>query len=585
MITAPRRQALVGYMLLALGLSAQDCSIPFTTPLYATTQALNLLYGSTTRYDGGTEELRLNLFKPVGDGQVQRPLVVLVHGGGFWDGDRSDLNALCAEFASMGWAAATVSYRLDFYGTWLLGPPWTYDEAEVIRAAYRAQQDVRGAVRFLKARHLQDSTSTANVVLMGFSAGAIACLHAGYVDDPSEKPAACNAIGDVVHLFTHYARPDLGPIEGTLNLNGWNDEALAVASCYGGIIDTSFISAPLEPALYTYHQTGDPVVGCGYQQGLWGMPLGVSSGYPWLYGSCAIDPRVQHLDPPSGRYLFHPYNGGTHGVHDEPLIYGEARQFLRELFCSYAGLQVSARVFLEGPYDADTGLMRDDLRTQGFLPLDDPYPALGYVHADAGSNGPVATGVLAVTGNDAIVDRVVLELRDATDPAVVVGSRSVLLQRDGDIVDLDGVSPVTFTLPPGDYHVAVRHRNHLGCMTVGIRTLSATPTLVDLTDPGTLTYGTEARISSGGIHPAEMLWAGDVTFNSDVTYTGASNDRDPILVAIGGAVPTATVAGYFQEDVDMDGLVKYAGTANDRDPILVNIGGTIPTASRSEQLP
>lgn len=56
-------------------------------------------------------------------------------------------------------------------------------------------------------------------------------------------------------------------------------------------------------------------------------------------------------------------------------------------------------------------------------------------------------------------------------------------------------------------------------------------------------------------------------------------------MAIGGTVPTATVVGYFQEDVDLDGLVKYAGTTNDRDPILVNIGGTVPTAGRIEQLP
>ncbi|MCB0786049.1 MAG: hypothetical protein KDC02_17815, partial [Flavobacteriales bacterium] len=77
------------------------------------------------------------------------------------------------DLAAQGWAAATVGYRLDFYGTWLLGSPWAYDPAEVIRAAYRAQQDVRGAVRYLKGRAAQDSSSTTNVYLLGFSAGAI----------------------------------------------------------------------------------------------------------------------------------------------------------------------------------------------------------------------------------------------------------------------------------------------------------------------------------------------------------------------------------------------------------------------------
>jgi hypothetical protein len=35
----------------------------------------------------------------------------------------------------------------------------------------------------------------------------------------------------------------------------------------------------------------------------------------------------------------------------------------------------------------------------------------------------------------------------------------------------------------------------------------------------------------------------------------------------------------------MDGVVKYTGASNDRDPILVMVGGSIPTATRAQQLP
>ena len=143
-------------------------------------------------------------------------------------------------------------------------------------------------------------------------------------------------------------------------------------------------------------------------------------------------------------------------------------------------------------------------------------------------------------------------------------------------------SPVSFEVAGGSYFVAVRHRNHLGVMATPAVTLSAAPLPVDLTLAGTGTYGTNARKTVGTI---QALWAGDVTFNKQIKYAGGSNDRDPILVRIGGTVPTATVNGYFSEDVNMTGQVKYAGSSNDRDPILVNIGGTVPTATRSEQLP
>ena len=110
--------------------------------------------------------------------------------------------------------------------------------------------------------------------------------------------------------------------------------------------------------------------------------------------------------------------------------------------------------------------------------------------------------------------------------------------------------------------------------------------MVDFTSASTSTWGTDARNSVSGAFPARALWAGDVTFDGSIRYTGAQNDRDPILVAIGGSVPTNTLAGqYRSEDVNLDGSVRYTGEGNDRDPILQSIGGSVPTASRDEQLP
>ncbi|MFN3875865.1 MAG: hypothetical protein ACK4L7_08145 [Flavobacteriales bacterium] len=106
--------------------------------------------------------------------------------------------------------------------------------------------------------------------------------------------------------------------------------------------------------------------------------------------------------------------------------------------------------------------------------------------------------------------------------------------------------------------------------------------LIDLGDPALAAYGTEARRLAFG---KALLWAGDVVSDGSVRYVGGANDRDPILLAVGGAVPTATAAGYRVEDVNLDGVVSYVGAGNDRDPVLVAIGGAVPTAERSAQLP
>ncbi len=243
---------------------------------------------------------------------------------------------------------------------------------------------------------------------------------------------------------------------------------------------------------------------------------------------------------------------------------------------------VAPRVLLEGPYNSGTGLMTDGLRTAGLIPLNEPYTALGFAQAAGGGGESTTQTVLNVTGNNAIVDWVRVELRSSGAPATVVATRQALLQRDGDVVSTDGTSALSFGVGTGSYYVAVRHRNHLGAMTANALSLSGSSTTVDLKATTLSTYGTAALNTIGTVR---ALWAGNVVPNTELRYTGTGNDRDPILTRIGSTVPTNTVSGYYPEDVTLDGTVKYTGTGNDRDLILVNIGATVPTNTRLEQLP
>ncbi|MBL7964853.1 MAG: hypothetical protein JNM31_13530 [Flavobacteriales bacterium] len=249
-----------------------------------------------------------------------------------------------------------------------------------------------------------------------------------------------------------------------------------------------------------------------------------------------------------------------------------------------ANIAVNAKASLEGPYTSATGLMNDALRSLGTFPLTEPFTAAGFTLVGAGGE-TINASVLSVSGNNAIVDWILLELRDKNNSSSVLRSKCALIQRDGDIVDLDGTSPASFTMPADQYFIAVRHRNHLGIMTSTAVALSGTPVTVDLRDAGTSTFGTNARTSITGAVPTLAMWAGNVVPDAILRYSGGGNDRDPILVRIGGAVPTNTVTGYWPEDVNMDGVVRYSGGANDRDIILVNIGGAVPTNSRAQQLP
>ncbi len=244
-------------------------------------------------------------------------------------------------------------------------------------------------------------------------------------------------------------------------------------------------------------------------------------------------------------------------------------------------LHLNVRAFLQGPFNSGSGTMNDALRSSGYLPLTEPYSALGFVqHASGGEHTSAA--VLSVAGGDAVVDWVFLELRDAADNTAVIATRNALLQRDGDVAETDGVSAVAFNAPPAPYFLCVKHRNHLAVLTDATIPLGATSTAVDLTDGSTSTYGTGAQRVLGA---TRMSWSGDVNGDAAVKYTGSGNDRDPQLLTVGGTTPNKVITGYGTTDVNLDGSTKYTGPANDRDLILQNVGGTTPNNVRQAQLP
>ncbi len=269
----------------------------------------------------------------------------------------------------------------------------------------------------------------------------------------------------------------------------------------------------------------------------------------------------------------------TAGIFSGGLGDGYASNYGTNVKVSIQGLAI-----LEGPYSSGTQLMNDNLRSAGLVPLAEPYTALGYPNTPGSGGESTTVGTLAITGAGAVVDWVRVELRDANAPSTLLAVRHALLVRSGAMVDpATGDDFIQLNASPGNYYIVVRHRNHLGVMTAAPVALTSVATEVDFSLSSTATFGSDAQKTIG---QDNVLWAGDVNGDHALKYTGTNNDRDPILVAVGGTVPTSTVTGQYRlEDVNMDGTIKYTGTSNDRDPILVNIGGTVPTNVRTEQVP
>ncbi len=241
-------------------------------------------------------------------------------------------------------------------------------------------------------------------------------------------------------------------------------------------------------------------------------------------------------------------------------------------------LSVPIKVFLGGAYNAATQMMQDTLRLFNLIPTMQPYNTAPYASSFTQVNNAgtetIGAGVLAVSGANAIVDWVFVEVRSAANNANVLATKSALVQRDGDIVNAaDGMSALNFNLPVGSYFISVKHRNHLGVMTSEAIALSSNSALVDFTST---TLGNYSSINPNTspltgaqklIGTKRVLYGGNcklepVGIKNTISYGNLpSSDRAALLTATGGSsLPNS----YSIFDVDMNGTIRFNGLQTDR---------------------
>jgi hypothetical protein len=267
-------------------------------------------------------------------------------------------------------------------------------------------------------------------------------------------------------------------------------------------------------------------------------------------------------------------------------------------------LGLSIKAYLQGamlttPNKTGYGtMMRDDLRIKNLIPTTDPYRnRTGFIQVNNPTVQTITSpNVLTVTGNNAIVDWVFVELRDKTDAQTAIATKSGLIQRDGNVVDVDGVSPLSFDVAADNYYVVLRHRNHLGVMSKNVVTFNATTSVsVDFTSSQTSTYGTNAQAVVSATTNA--LWAGDANADGKVISVGANTDVNTLSQKILKAAGNSTFSisyllqGYDDADIDLNGTIAATGGQTDGFLISSNIlryatnQAVSPSFTITQQLP
>ena len=175
---------------------ASEEALPYTTPIYETDITPDVVYTTALGYwsEGPSEfspsaqnwtdplfktrkplELKMDIYTPR-DGDAQsRPLLLMMHGGAYAIGSKSERGQTewCRYFASLGYVAVSIDYRLGFKPKM----------SGLLRAESDALDDARAALEYLLGRP-ELRIDPQRVFAAGTSAGGALALGLAY-DSPS----------------------------------------------------------------------------------------------------------------------------------------------------------------------------------------------------------------------------------------------------------------------------------------------------------------------------------------------------------------------------------------------------------------
>lgn len=152
-----------------------------------------VVYGSATSKlnpSAGAQPLALDLYRSSKTPKRNAKTVVLAHGGGFVEGDRSQMRIFGEQLAKAGFLVASVQYRLvpkdRNNGMGIVS------EADLVPASEEAEADLEMALRYLRrhAKELGAGETQSRYAVGGYSAGAIASLRVGLRGGDTSTPAS-----------------------------------------------------------------------------------------------------------------------------------------------------------------------------------------------------------------------------------------------------------------------------------------------------------------------------------------------------------------------------------------------------------
>ena len=238
---------LLGLTFISASIFAQ-CNGRYQTEIFSSVTKTTVNYSDI--YSDNAHSM--DIYIPDGDVEINRPVIIYMHGGSFIGGDKSAIDCVdfCEKFAKKGYVTASANYRLanDVQSFAL------YQE-EQYTTVLKVVSDIKGAIRYFRKSLVNGNPYGIDgntIFIGGYSAGAVAAIHSAYIDSISNLPISITYIDILTGQSVDFNPQDLintigGNLEGDAGNYGFSSEVSGVISFAGGINDINWIDISDEP--------------------------------------------------------------------------------------------------------------------------------------------------------------------------------------------------------------------------------------------------------------------------------------------------------------------------------------------------
>ena len=278
------------FLILFSTITFAQCNGRYQTEIFSSVTVTEVNYSDVYT----DNEHKMDIYTANGDTEINRPLILFMHGGSFYGGDKTTADCVdfCESMAKRGYVTASLNYRLSNLVSFLSS------QEEQYTAVLKAVADAKAAIRFFRKDFANGDTygiDPNTIFVGGYSAGGVIAVHLAFIDNISDLPTSPINVQNLVSIIG-------GDLEGDAGNDGYGSEIQGVISFAGGINDVNWIDGNDEPLVSIQ---GDDDVTVNYYCGPGtNNPLVLD-----LCGSGEMHPRADNVGLLNDKLIF---NGTDH---------------------------------------------------------------------------------------------------------------------------------------------------------------------------------------------------------------------------------------------------------------------------------